>query len=365
MRGDYHMHRFHRLLVCCLLIVLAVPAALRAEPQIDKPDVTGEGTVSGLITRITPARESVVQTRRPVIAAYFGNWGSGIAFSTIRMWVNGQEVAPQIRNSSLVSYRPFQPLPLGRIGVQIQVHDQGGLRADVVWAFTIQSDSGGGFPGGGGGYDDQGPIVTSVRPAREGVVNTAQPLIAVTFADRGAGVDPNRTRMWVDGREVAPQVRNASIVQYQPPTPLPAKRIGVEVWVFDRSGNRSDVVWAFSIGGYGGNPGVGIPGVGVPGVGGDQRGPVVRSVTPGREETVNNAFPVIAVTFADRGTGVDPSRTRLWVNGQEVAPQVRTGQTIQYRPVRPLPVGRVGVQAWIYDNSGNRTDIVWAFTVVQ
>jgi hypothetical protein len=354
------MRHFHRMLICCLLIVLAAPAALRAEPEIDKPDVTGEGNIGGLITRVTPARESVVQTRNPVIAAYFGNWGRGVAFATIQMWVNGQEVQPQIRSAALVSYRPLQPLPVGRVGVQIRVHDQAGLRADVVWGFTIQ---GGFIPGGpGGGYDDRGPVVTSVRPARESVVNTAQPLIAVTFADRGAGVDPNRTRLWVDGREVVPQVRNASLVQYQPPTPLTARRIGVEVWVFDRYGNRTDVVWGFTIGGYG------LPGPGGPppgGIGGDQRGPVVTSITPGREQTVSSNFPVIGVSFADRGAGVDPSRTRLWVNGQEVTPQFRTASRIQYRPERPLPVGRVGVQAWIFDNAGNRTDVLWAFTIVR
>jgi hypothetical protein len=351
------MRHFQRLLVCCLLVVLAAPAVVRAEPEIDKPEVTGEGDISGLITRITPARESVVQTRHPVIAAYFGNWGRGVAFATIQMWVNGQEVQPQIRTAALVSYRPLQPLPVGRTGVQIRVFDQGGLRADVVWAFTIQ---GGFIPGvPGGGYDGSGPVVTSVRPARESVVNTAQPLIAATFGDRGAGVDPNRTRLWVDGREVAPQVRTASLVQYQPPTPLPIKRIGVEVWVFDRYGNRTDVVWAFSIAGYG------LPGPGVPpgGIGGDQRGPVVTSITPGREETVGNNFPVIGVSFADRGTGVAADRTRLWVNGQEVTPQIRSASRVQYRPERPLPAGRVGVQAWIFDNAGNRTDIIWAFTV--
>jgi hypothetical protein len=349
------MQALHKLLVCCLLIVLAVPLTLSAEPLIERPDVTGEGDASGLITRFTPPREAVIQTRRPVIAAYFGNWGNGIAFARIRMWVNGQEVNPQVRTAQLVSYRPFVPLPLGRIGVQLQIFDQNGLRADVIWAFTIQGDDGSILPGGGTDY--QGPIITSVRPARESVVNTNQPTITATFADRGAGVDPNRTRMWVDGQEVAPQVRNASIVQYQPRNPLPPRRIGVEVWVFDRYGNRSDVVWAFSVGGFGG---------GLPGGGGiDQQGPVVTSINPGREEAVGNRFPVIAVTYADRGAGVDPGRTRLWVNGQEVAPQIRSTTRLQYRPLAPLPIGRIGVQAWIYDHSGNRTDVVWAFTVVQ
>jgi hypothetical protein len=239
------MKAFHRIVAGMLLLALLLPPTVAGQGQepLDRPEVTGPsgGFEAGLVTRITPRREAVVYTRRPVIEAHFSHWRRGIAGARIRMWVNGQEVRPQIRTASMVQYRPQQRLPLGRTGVQIHVFDRGGMRASVLWAFTIQRR------GGGGGGDEQGPIVTSLSPSREARVPDRQPVISVTFTDRGTGVDPDRTRLWVNGQEVRPQLRTQRMIQYRPPRPLNSSRTGVQVWVFDRLGNRTDVLWAFTI----------------------------------------------------------------------------------------------------------------------
>lgn len=95
----------------------------------------------------------------------------------------------------------------------------------------------------------------------------------------------------------------------------------------------------------------------------DTTGPVIVQRFPERDRQVNNARPNIVIVFSDAGSGIDPSRTRLIVEGQDVTTRVTVTDTaITYNPHEPLS-GRVNVRVILRDRAGNVTDERYSFTI--
>ncbi|HEY3247386.1 MAG TPA: copper amine oxidase N-terminal domain-containing protein [bacterium] len=95
--------------------------------------------------------------------------------------------------------------------------------------------------------DTAPPEITSRSPAPNANVNNARPNIVVRFEDEGAGIDPNATRLLVNGQNVtAAATISADRVSYNPPQPLSGS-VRVEVRLVDKAGNQTNSSWTFAI----------------------------------------------------------------------------------------------------------------------
>jgi exosome complex RNA-binding protein Csl4 len=83
---------------------------------------------------------------------------------------------------------------------------------------------------------------------------------------------------------------------------------------------------------------------------------------PERGQTVNNVRPNILIVFTDAGSGIDPARSRLFVNNQNVTARVSITETaLAYSPPDAL-AGRVLIRVILADKAGNVTDEEYTFT---
>jgi hypothetical protein len=83
---------------------------------------------------------------------------------------------------------------------------------------------------------------------------------------------------------------------------------------------------------------------------------------PEKGQTVNTTRPNILIVFNDVGSGIDPARSRLLVNGQNVTARVSMTETaLSYSPPEAL-VGRVLVRVTLADKAGNVADEEYTFT---
>ncbi|MGH2405324.1 MAG: stalk domain-containing protein [bacterium] len=84
---------------------------------------------------------------------------------------------------------------------------------------------------------------------------------------------------------------------------------------------------------------------------------------PDRGATISNVRPNILIVFEDQGvSSINPSRSRLIVNGRDVTAQTSiTDNAVAYNPPEPL-TGRVQVRVILADKAGNVTDESYAFT---
>ena len=85
---------------------------------------------------------------------------------------------------------------------------------------------------------------------------------------------------------------------------------------------------------------------------------------PERGQTVNNVRPNILIAFTDAVSGIDPARSRLFVNNQNVTARVSITETaLAYSPPEAL-AGRVLIRVVLADKAGNVTDEEYTFTTV-
>ena len=93
------------------------------------------------------------------------------------------------------------------------------------------------------------PKVTDLSPSRDATVETDLPLIYATLSDAGGtGIDPNATRLSVDGADVTGQATVAPVfVSYKPSEPLAAGHHTVRLTLGDKSGNTASADWAFTV----------------------------------------------------------------------------------------------------------------------
>ncbi|MDP2857301.1 MAG: copper amine oxidase N-terminal domain-containing protein [Bacillota bacterium] len=94
----------------------------------------------------------------------------------------------------------------------------------------------------------------------------------------------------------------------------------------------------------------------------DGTAPQIVQRFPEKGQTVNNVRPNILIVFNDTGSGIDPARSRLFVNGQNVTARVSITETaLAYSPPEAL-AGRVLVRVILADKAGNVTDEEYTFT---
>lgn len=97
--------------------------------------------------------------------------------------------------------------------------------------------------------DSVPPRITQVSPVRDATVESDRPLIYATVSDNGGtGVDPNATKLFLDGTDVtALATVTPAFVSFKPNAPLSSGRHTVRLALADGAGNTATTDWAFTV----------------------------------------------------------------------------------------------------------------------
>jgi hypothetical protein len=166
--------------------------------------------------------------------------------------------------------------------VEVEVADRAGNIASDSSTFSLESDP---------------PEVTSTEP--EGTVSEDDAatgiLISAKLADDGSGIDPDSVTMWLNGDPV-PADASTESVQYTAKD-LNYGNYNVRLVVADMLGNSTDVSWSFNVD--------------------DKTPPTVTVVSP-KNDAVVGERPVIKISYADEGSGVDLTSISVKVDDEAV-----------------------------------------------
>lgn len=191
--------------------------------------------------------------------------------------------------------------------------------------------------------DSEAPRISGLLPSAGAILAAdAVPELAASFADSGSGVDVRTLEVELDGVAIGAQVAaSASGFSFRPTQPLSEGPHTLVVRVADAAGNRASAQTAFVT----------------------RTPPEVLTQEPPGGFLPPGAQPVIAATFGDVGSGIDPAAIRLSLNGTDVtsAAQIGAGD-IRYVVAAPLADASHVVQLRLADRAGNVTESSWRFT---
>jgi hypothetical protein len=224
-----------------------------------------------------------VNTATPVLKATYSDAGTGINVASVVLSLNGQ-ILPAIATASQVSYEILTPLEKGiTYKVSVQVADKAGNIASKDSSFSLETKA---------------PVISGTKPT--GTVSEADAaksvLITATLADAGSGVNPESVKMWLDG---APVMANSTTTN----ATYTAKALSygehnVRLVVADMLNNVADTSWKFSVA--------------------DSTPPTVTVVSP-KQDAVVGVRPVIRISYADDGSGVDLTSITVKVDDKPVS----------------------------------------------
>lgn len=91
---------------------------------------------------------------------------------------------------------------------------------------------------------------------------------------------------------------------------------------------------------------------------------VYSSVNPAAGSLISNSRPTISAEYVDDGIGVNPSESKLFVDGQDVTSSSQPGPNrITYTPSSPLSDGTHTIKLTVVDKAGNTSSASWSFTI--
>jgi len=224
-----------------------------------------------------------VNTATPVLKATYSDAGTGINVASVVLSLNGQ-ILPAIATASQVSYEILTPLEKGvTYKVSVQVADKAGNIASKDSSFSLETKA---------------PTITGTKPT--GTVAEADAaksvLITATLADDGSGVNPESVKMWLDGTPVM-ATATASNATYTAKG-LSYGEHNVRLVVADMLNNVADTSWKFSVA--------------------DSTPPTVTVVSP-KQDAVVGVRPVIRISYADEGSGVDLTSITVKIDDKPVS----------------------------------------------
>jgi hypothetical protein len=223
-----------------------------------------------------------VDTATPTLSASYSDAGSGIDKSSVVFSLNGQ-VLPVTPTESKVSYKVLTPLEVGvTYKVAVQVADKAGNIASADSTFSLETDP---------------PEISRTEPDGEVSEDDAAKgfIISAELSDDGSGVDPASVVMWVDGDEVDADATVES-VQFMARGMAYGEHT-VRVVVADMLGNIADDTWNFSVA--------------------DTTKPTVTVISP-KADSVVGVTPLIKISYADEGSGVDLTSISVKVDNEPV-----------------------------------------------
>jgi hypothetical protein len=99
----------------------------------------------------------------------------------------------------------------------------------------------------------------------------------------------------------------------------------------------------------------------------DAIAPSIGATFPENGAIVENARPLIYAALTDTGgMGIDPSRGKVFVDGQDVSGSANmTASYIDYKPSVPLASGQHSVRVVVVDSLGNHSTSEWPFVVTS
>jgi hypothetical protein len=232
------------------------------------------------ISEVKPSGE--VSDATPVLSASYSDTGTGIDVSSVVLMLNGN-VVPSTKGASQVSYEVLTPLLVGvTYQVTVEVADRAGNTNTLSSTFSLETTP---------------PQITDTDPT--GTVSEEEAasgiMISAKLSDDGSGVDAASVVMWLDGDAVD---ANATVegVQYM----AKGLRYGdhrVRLAVADMLGNTADEEWDFSVA--------------------DSTPPTLTVISP-KQDAVVGVRPVIKISYADEGSGVDLTSVVVKVDGEDV-----------------------------------------------
>ncbi len=235
------------------------------------------------ITSVEPKDGEKINTATPVLKATYSDAGTGINVDSVVMTLNGK-IVPATVSASQASYQVLEALEKNvTYKVTVQVADMAGNIQSASSSFSLETT-----PPTISGTAPSGTV--SDTDAAKGIT------ISATLADDGSGVNPESVKMWLDGSPVMVTAtdKSASYV---------AKGLGygehsVRLVVADMLGNVADKTWKFSIG--------------------DTTKPVVTVLSPKENQTVG-VKPIIRISYADDGSGVDLTSISVKIDDKPVS----------------------------------------------
>jgi hypothetical protein len=232
------------------------------------------------ISAVEPSGE--VDTATPGLSATYSDTGSGVDTSSVSLSLNGV-VLPATVTATSVSFQVLTPLKVGETyKIMVEVADKAGNVASDSATFTLESTP---------------PKITVDSP--KGTVPEDEAasgvMVSVKLSDDGSGVNPDSVMVWLDGEVVDADATTES-VQYMA-TGLAYGDHTLRVVAADMLGNTADATSSFSVA--------------------DTTPPTVVVLSP-KADAVVGVRPVIRISYADEGSGVDLMSISVKVDDQPV-----------------------------------------------
>lgn len=273
----------------------------------------------------TPADQAVLPADAiPIIGAAYSDTGSGINLATAKLTVDGVDItANAVTTPTGISYTPAAALAEGTHNAQLTIADSSGNIAQASWAFTTRT----------------APQIKDISPAD--LQNIADPLtpISASLSDAGAGVDPSRSVLRIDGVVAGSAQSGATNLSFTPTASWSTGTHVVNLTVYDLAGNSATVAWSFIY----------------------DPAPLIYDETP-RDVFVAVPNPLIRVLLRDLGNGINLTATTIQLDGADVTAQaIITATEIRFTPTA-LTDGVHTVTVNTQSNTGKIATKQWQFT---
>jgi methionine-rich copper-binding protein CopC len=292
-------------------------------------------TLGPTISGQTPANNATLNNAKPVISAQFaeqgGTNGSGIDTTKTVLTVDGVNVtAVSTATATGITYTPANNLSAGNHTAQLTIVDLAGNSTQSSWTFTI---------------DTAGPTISNQAPAVNAILSNGKPTISAQYSDSNGAINPSNVTLTLDGTNVTAQASvTATGISYTPITNLTEGAHTATLKVVDAAGNPSEATWSFTV---------------------DTQAPTVSNQAPANGATVpTTPIAAISAQFSDTGSGIDPSKVTLTVDGTNVTAQATISSVgVTYTPSTALGSGTHNVNLSVTDKAGNTAQANWSFTV--
>jgi len=184
-----------------------------------------------VITTVSP--QGTIDAVQPDIVAQYEDADSGVELTSIKLTVDGSEIADAQITETEIRYTPTDSLKAGLHIVLLELKDKVGNPAQKQWDFMVE---------------EVAPIISALTPQPDGKVSDARPTISAEYSDAGAGIDIAAISLQLDGADVtADATVEVSQIRYIPPVNVATGAHTIVLTVADRAGNQAATAeWSFT-----------------------------------------------------------------------------------------------------------------------
>jgi len=279
---------------------------------------------------LSPAPGSTVAAdQAPVIGATFSE-GAMIDPARVQLLIDGVAVVPQQVSAAGVRHVPEQPLAEGAHDIRLIVADSNGATNEKRWDFVVRS----------------APVIDHLLPSEGmGLAAGAAVIIHAQYSDIGSGIDTASVKIRLDGADVTGSADIAAdrLQMVAPAGQLKPGTHVLEVQVADKAGNQTRREARFTI-----EP---------------PASTTISALQPARNSMLPFGAPVhLSAAYADPA-GIDPARTRITINDQDVTAAARidaTGFSVEATGLTP---GRHIAFLRVANTQGREASAMWTFEI--